>query len=104
MRIDFKFRHVEHSDELTAYITGHINKVEKFEHRPTRADFTFTHVKDVQRVDIHIRGKDLEIHAHGEADNFFSAADDALDKVAKQLEKKKSKPRALKKHAHSKVS
>jgi ribosomal subunit interface protein len=104
MRIDFKFRHVEQSTELTAHITEHIDRFEKFEHQPARAEFTFTHVKDIQRVDVHLRGKNLELHAHGEADNFFTAADQAMEKIERQLAKKKNKPRTVKKHAQSKVS
>ncbi len=96
MRIDFKFRHLPHSDELTAYVADHIDKLEKFEMKPVRAEFTFTIEKTVKRVDIHVRGEDIEMHAHADAGDFFAGVDQAIAKIAKQLAKKKSKVQAHK--------
>lgn len=104
MRIDFKFRHIDHNDELTAYITDRVERLEKFEHKPARIEFTFQHENADERVDIHIRGPHVEIHAHASSEDFFSAVDEALDKAVRQLERKKTKPRSVKKHAQSKVS
>jgi len=91
MRIDFKFRHLPHSDELTAYVTDHIDKLQKYEMKPVRAEFTFTAEKATKRVDIHVRGEDIEMHAHADAEDFFAGVDQAISKIAKQLSKKKSK-------------
>ena len=94
MRIDFKFRHLEHSEELTAYVTDHIDKLTKYEMKPVRAEFTFTTEKATRRVDIHVRGEDIEMHAHADAEDFFTSVDQAIAKIAKQLSKKKSKVQA----------
>ena len=96
MRIDFKFRHLPHSDELTAYVTDHISKLQKFEMKPVRAEFTFTTEKAAKRVDIHVRGQDIEMHAHAEADDFFMGVDLAINKIARQLSRKKAKVQAHK--------
>lgn len=96
MRIDFKFRHTPHSDELTDYVTTHIHKLEKFEMKPVRMEFTFTIEKSVQRVDIHARGQDIEMHAHAEAEDFFTSVDLAITKIARQLSRKKAKVQAHK--------
>jgi ribosomal subunit interface protein len=100
MRIDFKFRHVPHSEELTAYVTDHIDKLSKFEMKPVRAEFTFTVEKDHKRVDIHVRGEDIEMHAHADAEDFFTGVDQAIQKVAKQLSKKKAKVQGHKGSPH----
>ena len=100
MRIDFKFRHSPHSDELTAYVTGHIDKLEKFEMKPVRVEFTFSTEKTCKRVDIHARGQDIEMHACAEADDFFAAVDQALDRIARQLSKKKAKVQTHKAPSH----
>lgn len=91
MRIDFKFRHCEHSDELTQHVSERIGKLERFELRPVRVEFTFTSEKNVKRVDIHVRGQDIEMHAHHEGEDFFTAVDTSLDKIARQLSRKKAK-------------
>ncbi len=96
MRIDFKFRHSAHSDELTAYVTERIGKLEKFEMKPVRVEFTFTTEKHSKRVDIHVRGRDIEMHAHSEADNFFTGVDEAFERIARQLSRKKDKVQAHK--------
>jgi len=91
MRIDFKFRHSPHSEELTAYVTDRVDKLERYELRPVRVEFTFSAEKDVRRVDIHVRGQDIEYHAHSETEDFFSGVDIALEKMARQLARKKAK-------------
>lgn len=96
MRIDFKFRHANPSDELTSYVTDRVAKLEKFEMKPVRVEFTFSTEKDRKRVDIHARGQDIEMHAHSEADTFFEGVDRALEKMAKQLARKKAKVQAHK--------
>ncbi|NJL24103.1 MAG: ribosome-associated translation inhibitor RaiA [Calothrix sp. SM1_5_4] len=102
MRIDFKFRHSPHSDELTGYVTERIGKLEKFEMKPVRVEFTFSSEKSCKRVDIHVRGEDIEMHAHSEADTFFEGVDHALEKIARQLARKKARVQAHK--SPSKVS
>jgi putative sigma-54 modulation protein len=96
MRIDFKFRHLEPSDELTSYVSERITKLEKFEMKPVRAEFTFSVERAVRRVDVHVRGQDIEMHAHSEAEDYFQGIDMVLDKIARQLARKKSRVQAHK--------
>lgn len=91
MRVDFKFRHLEHSDELTSYVLERVARLEKFEMKPVRIEVTFSEEKSVRRVDVHVRGDHLEVHSHSEADTFFEGVDSALDKVSRQLSKKKAR-------------
>ncbi len=91
MRIDFKFRHTPLSDELTSYVSERTIKLEKFEMKPVRVEITFSVEKTVRRVDIHARGEQIEMHSHCEADDFFTAVDIALEKMARQLARKKAK-------------
>jgi ribosomal subunit interface protein len=91
MRVDFKFRHCEPSNELQAYAAEKVAHLEKFEWKPSRLEFTFTKEKSELRVDILVRGDHLEVHAHSSADTFFVGIDEALHKVARQLSKKKAK-------------
>jgi len=91
MRIDFKFRHCDPSAELQEYAAEKVGHLEKFELKPVRLEFTFTKEKADLRVDVHVRGDHLEVHAHATADTFTKGVDEALHKVARQLSKKKAK-------------
>lgn len=91
MKVEYKFRHLPHSQELTDYVSERVHKLDKFEMKPVRVEFTFTAEKSNQRVDIHVRGEDIEMHAHADADTFFEGVDAVLDKMSKQLARKKSK-------------
>lgn len=91
MRTEFKFRHTAHSDELTEYATERLHKLEKFEMKPAKVEITFTAEKTSSRVDIHVRSEDIEMHAHADADTFFECIDLALNKMSRQLARKKSK-------------
>lgn len=104
MRIDFKFRHLDASDELTAYVSERITRLEKYELKPARIEITFSQEKTFKRVDVHVRGDHLEMHAHSEADTFFEGVDHALDKMARQLDKKKSRVQDHKAPKNPKVS
>lgn len=90
MRFESKFRHTEHSDELVQYAEERMHRLEKFERKPVKIEFTFSAQKHTKRVDIAVRGKALEIHAHHESENFFDSVDHAIDKVGRQLERKKT--------------
>jgi ribosomal subunit interface protein len=59
--------------------------------KPVRVEVTFTAERSVKRVDLHVRGEDLEVHAHCEADTFFEGVDTAIDKIARQMAKKKDR-------------
>lgn len=89
MRLEFKFRHTPHSDELTQYCEEHTHKLAKFERKPVKIEFTFTTQKQTCRVDISARGKGLEIHAHHESHSFSESVDQAIAKIGRQLERKK---------------
>lgn len=104
MRIDFKFRHLNHSDELTGYVSERMERLEKFEMKPVRVEVTFTLEKTCRRVDVHVRGDDIEMHAHCEAETFFEGIDHALEKIGRQLAKKKARVQAHKTTRNPKVS
>lgn len=86
------------SDELTGYVSERIVKLEKFEMKPVRVEFTFTAEKATKRVDVHVRGQDIEMHAHHVADDYFTGVDIVLEKIARQLARKKDKVQAHKGH------
>lgn len=89
MRIDFKFRNTDHSDELMDYVSERVTRLEKFERKPVRIEITFSKQKQTCRVDISIHGKGMDLHSHHESSSFFDSAEDAIDKISRQMERKK---------------
>lgn len=97
MKIEYKFRHVPHSAELERYVATHVEKIERFELKPTHVEFTFSAEKKMKRVDIHLRLEHVDMHAHGEGDDFFHGTDLALEKMARQMARKKARVKQHKK-------
>ena len=97
MKIEYKFRHVPRSEELETYVATHVEKIERFELKPTHAEFTFSAEKKLKRVDIHLRLEHVDMHAHGEGDDYFAGIDLALEKMARQMAKKKARVKHHKK-------
>jgi ribosomal subunit interface protein len=108
MQMNFKYRHLLPNPKLTQYATEHAEKLLKFETKSMKVDFTFSHEKSENRVDIHIRGRDLEVHAHAMSQDFFHALDEALEKAERQLgrnkERKQGRPTTTHKTPHTKAS
>ncbi len=91
MRIDYKFRHSPQSEDLKTYVSDRLSRLEKFELKPVRVEVTFTSERTAKRVDIHVRGENLEVHAHCEAETFLEGVDVAIDKISRQMAKKKDR-------------
>lgn len=91
MRIEYKFRHSPQSKELKNYVVDKVEKIDKFNIKPERFEVTFSTEKTEKHVDIHVRGQHLEMHARAVGEDYFLAFDLALEKISKQLARKKAK-------------
>lgn len=100
MQIEFKYRHTEASQELTQYVSERIGRIGKYEMKPVRVEFTFSTDGDSKCVDVHARSEHIEMHARCEAEDFFTAIDTALDKLGRQLAKKKARVQEHKAPSH----
>lgn len=91
MDVSFRFRQCPPSLELEQYVAERVSRLKRFEGPPLRAEITFAIEKSGCRIDVHIRGTGTDIHASVLSDNFFGAVDLALQKVGRQLEKKRDR-------------
>lgn len=89
MKFDYTFKHLDHSDALIAYAQGRLEKLVKFELKPMHVHFNFSIVKHECQVDIIIKGADLRLKATGIGEDHYEATDSAMEKVSRQLAKKK---------------
>jgi ribosomal subunit interface protein len=100
MKVEFKYRHTQASEELHQYVSDRIGRLGKYEMKPVRVGFTFSTDGDSKCVDIHARSEDIEMHARCEAEDFFTAIDTALEKLGRQLAKKKARVQDHKAPSH----
>jgi ribosomal subunit interface protein len=93
MRTTVTARHCEIPDELRDRAEALIEKMAKAAHRPQRAEIVFDadHGQKVVEIQLYLPRGQVKV-ATGEADDFRSALDRALDKVRNQLDKVPHKP------------
>ena len=91
MHLKYKFKNLKNSKELTEYIHDRMDKLQKYEMKPVSITVTLCVEKHERRVDIHARGERMSLQSQGSSDNFFESIDLAIDRLAKQMMKKKAK-------------
>lgn len=91
MHLKLNFKKMKNSKELTDYIEHRFEKLQKYEMKPVSCTMTLCVEGGVKSVDIHAVGEQKSFQAHGESGNFFESIDLAVDRLAKQMMKKKSK-------------
>lgn len=91
MQLKFKFKNLKQSQELTEYITSKLEKLHKYEMKPVSISITLCVEKLEKRVDVYARGEKISMQAQGVSGNFFESIDMAVERLAKQMVKKKAK-------------
>ncbi len=90
MDVSFRFRQIQPSVELEQYTLERIPRLARFEGKPIKAEVTFSMERSMCRIDIHVRGLRADFHCTVKTDNFFGGVDLAIQKMGRQLEKKKA--------------
>lgn len=103
MKVKISFKHLEHTPSLDARITEKTQKLKKFFEGNVSVQWTCS-VKDGQHIsDVKLFGNNFEYFACAKADSLYKTIDMALDKIEKQLEKRKSKWKDHIHHKHGEV-
>ncbi len=100
MQIEYKFRHQSPSQELTHYVDDRIARLEKYEMKPFKIEVTFWTEGVASCVGIHVRAEGIEMHSQCEAESYLAAVDIALEKMSRQLARKKAKVQKHKSASH----
>lgn len=93
MQPSFTFKNINTSEEVVAYATKKLKKLEKYRDlKIVEAKFVFETAKENTRhfAELVLQIKDGTVSAASEAKNMYMAIDDAVDKTKKQLERKKT--------------
>lgn len=93
MLIDFNFRHFQPSDELIEYVSDRFHKLSKFDRKSVRAQVVFSYQKAIKRVDVIVRGAQIDMHARAEGPDFYACIDQVSERLERQLEKNRGRAR-----------
>jgi len=99
MLIDFNFRHFQPSDDLIEYVSNRFHKLSKLDRKSVRAQVVFSFQKATKRVDVIVRGAQIDIHARAESEDFFACIEMVAVKLERQLEKSHGRVKASRRKA-----
>jgi ribosomal subunit interface protein len=89
------------NEELIQYAQSRAPKLEKFAMKPLRVEFTFAKEAEGAQVRLHVRSQDVEFHVDSTGEDFFHGVNEVVDKMVRQLGRKKSRAQS---HKGRKVS
>ena len=89
MKLNFKFRKIEWSEEMVDYVTARLAKLAKFEWQPLSAHITFSAERNFCCTEIRLSGQGMLFKASAKALSYSDGVDAACAKLQRQLERKK---------------
>ncbi len=96
MRISVTFRNKEGENWHREYIEEKLNKLKKYIDNPVEARVVLSVEKFRNVAEVNLMANGLNVNAKEEAKDMHLAIDDAIDKIERQLKKKKEKIRTQK--------
>ena len=97
MKLTIAFKHLEHTPSLDERIREKTQKLEKYLEGNIHVKWTCYSNEGQQYSEIDLIGAHMEFHAKAKADTLYKTIDMVVDKVERQLIKKKQK---WKNHIH----
>lgn len=91
MKIDVRFKNIDHSDSLTTWTMERISHIPQLKMDPDSLMVCYSLDGRVKCADVTIHCFELSFFAKAEGDNFHQAFDKALQKAIKQVDRKKGK-------------
>jgi len=95
MNTSVRFKNLEPSDALKAYVRDKLDRLDKYFNGPAEANVVLSIEKFRHRAEINITGDRLTINGTEETEEMYSAIDMVLDKLEVQIKKNKQKSRAF---------
>ena len=93
MQTSVTFKNLDPSDNLKAYVTDKLDRLDKYLDNPAEASVVLSVQKFRHKVEINISGDKLNINGKEVKKDMYSAIDMVLDKLEKQIKKSKEKIR-----------
>ncbi|MBL0700288.1 MAG: ribosome-associated translation inhibitor RaiA [Desulfosarcina sp.] len=93
MQTNVMFKNLDHSEDLKSYVQGKLDRFDKLLDNPAMATVVLSMQKFRRIAEINISGDRLNIKGKEETEDIYSAIDNVLDKLQKQIKKNKQKTR-----------
>ncbi len=102
MQTSVTFKNLDPSENLKSYISGKLDKFDKFLDNPAMATVVLSVEKFRHIAEINIVGDRLKINGKEETNDMYSSMDMVLDKLEKQIKKNKQKTKDHRSNSKSK--
>ena len=93
MQTSVTFKNLDPSDTLKSYVTDKLNRFDRLLDNPAEASVVLSVEKFRHIAEINIAGDRLTINGKEETVDMYSAIDNVMDKLEKQIKKSKQKIR-----------
>jgi putative sigma-54 modulation protein len=96
MLINLTARNIHITEALKSYIEGKIKRLERYVDNNTEAQMVLSVEKYRHLAEINLVGKGMNIHSGEESPDMYLSIDKVIERVERQLKKKKERVRSLK--------
>src|SRR3972149_346884 len=104
MFINLTARNIDITEALKSYIESKIKRLERYVDSNAEAQLVLSVEKYRHSAEINLVGKRINIHSGEESPDMYLSIDKVIEKVERQLRKKKDRVRALKAKQRAKES
>ncbi len=92
MKLSVTFRHMEPSEALKQHVEDKLTRIEKYFHEPARAEAVLSLDRYRHGIDISLKlANGTSIQASDVADDMYTAVDQVMDKLDRQVRRYKDK-------------
>ena len=91
MKITIVERKMQISDELRAYATKKVTKLDRYFHKDTSATITFSELKGRQTAEVTVRHSGMVFSAEETTTDMFAAVDGMIRSIEKQIRRNKTR-------------
>ena len=93
MQISVTFRHMDSNDGMKEYAKQKLMKMKKYMDSPVEAHVVLSVEKFRNIAEVTIKGEGVSINGEERSDDMYSAIDNVMDKIGRQIKKRRGKIR-----------
>ena len=91
MKVDITFKHMESSDSIKDFVERKAEKIKKFIVNPIDLHIVLSIVKGQHIAEVNLLAKHVKLTAESKTNDLYASIENAIDKLAKQAQKKRDK-------------
>lgn len=90
MKTTITFKQIDSSDAIKEYITQKIERISRYDLKAMELHVTLTKEHHLQLAELELVAKDFHAHAEGSTEVLYGSIDQAVHKMEKLIQKKKT--------------